>query len=180
MTTQRTPEAISTLGASADPPADGPQAAAALRLASDSLISIADIRRIFGLGRTAAYELTRRPGFPNPVAGIRRAATGGGPAKSTRSPPPSAATAHSGPRQTARPRLPDPATPPRRITGTVRAARTSKKKHHDSRRPSRPPGDRDGATGSRSTRPASTATGGGLSGTRTASGSSASRYARTR
>jgi predicted DNA-binding transcriptional regulator AlpA len=34
---------------------------------SDTLISIRDLREFFGLGRTAAYELTRRPGFPVPV-----------------------------------------------------------------------------------------------------------------
>lgn len=34
---------------------------------ADSLISIRDIRALFGLGRTAAYELTHRPGFPAPV-----------------------------------------------------------------------------------------------------------------
>jgi predicted DNA-binding transcriptional regulator AlpA len=34
---------------------------------SDRLISVADIRVLFGLGRTAAYELTYRPGFPEPV-----------------------------------------------------------------------------------------------------------------
>jgi predicted DNA-binding transcriptional regulator AlpA len=32
-----------------------------------SLISIQEIRALFGLGRTAAYELTHRPGFPAPV-----------------------------------------------------------------------------------------------------------------
>lgn len=33
----------------------------------DRLIGIGDIRQLFGLGRTAAYELTHRPGFPAPV-----------------------------------------------------------------------------------------------------------------
>ena len=36
-------------------------------LQADSLISIREIRALFGLGRTAAYELTHRPGFPAPV-----------------------------------------------------------------------------------------------------------------
>ena len=35
--------------------------------ASDTLIDIAEIRRIFRIGRTAAYELTHRPEFPDPV-----------------------------------------------------------------------------------------------------------------
>ena len=38
----------------------------------DRLISIDDIRALFKLGRTAAYELTRRPGFPAPVQVSRR------------------------------------------------------------------------------------------------------------
>jgi predicted DNA-binding transcriptional regulator AlpA len=33
----------------------------------DSLVSIQDIRALFRLGRTAAYELTHRPDFPDPV-----------------------------------------------------------------------------------------------------------------
>jgi len=36
-------------------------------LGAGSLITIKEIREIFGLGRTAAYELTHRPGFPAPV-----------------------------------------------------------------------------------------------------------------
>lgn len=40
---------------------------APIRSASDELISIADIRGLFKLGRTAAYELTHRPGFPDHV-----------------------------------------------------------------------------------------------------------------
>lgn len=33
----------------------------------DRMISVADIRVLFRLGRTAAYELTHRPDFPEPV-----------------------------------------------------------------------------------------------------------------
>lgn len=36
-------------------------------VSTDSLIGIREIRAIFGLGRTAAYELTHRPGFPAPI-----------------------------------------------------------------------------------------------------------------
>jgi hypothetical protein len=43
------------------------ETAAPTRSASDELISIADIRRLFKLGRTAAYELTHRPEFPDHV-----------------------------------------------------------------------------------------------------------------
>jgi predicted DNA-binding transcriptional regulator AlpA len=42
--------------------------AAATPQEGDQLIDLAEIRRIFRLGRTAAYELTHRPDFPAPVA----------------------------------------------------------------------------------------------------------------
>jgi predicted DNA-binding transcriptional regulator AlpA len=44
-----------------------PVAAATSSLQAGTLISIREIRALFGLGRTAAYELTHRPGFPAPV-----------------------------------------------------------------------------------------------------------------
>jgi predicted DNA-binding transcriptional regulator AlpA len=44
-----------------------PEAAREGRPGADRLISVADIRVLFKLGRTAAYELTRRPGFPAAV-----------------------------------------------------------------------------------------------------------------
>jgi predicted DNA-binding transcriptional regulator AlpA len=44
-----------------------PEAAREGRPGADRLISVADIRVLFKLGRTAAYELTHRPGFPAPV-----------------------------------------------------------------------------------------------------------------
>jgi hypothetical protein len=96
------------------------------RSSSDYLISIADIRRLFKLGRTAAYELTHRPGFPGHVeisphcyrwwasevyefaATLRRERAQGSTPRATKS------------------RLPEPMTPPRRITGKVRAARARK------------------------------------------------------
>jgi predicted DNA-binding transcriptional regulator AlpA len=52
--------------------ADGPQPADLSRVANDRLLTIADIREIFGLGRTAANELTHRPDFPNHVRVSRR------------------------------------------------------------------------------------------------------------
>ena len=52
--------ATSRFAAELEPLATGP-------LQADSLISIREIRALFGLGRTAAYELTHRPGFPAPV-----------------------------------------------------------------------------------------------------------------
>ena len=101
--------------------------AAPTRSASDELISIADIRGLFKLGRTAAYELTHRPGFPGHVeisprcyrwwasevyefaATLRRERAQGRTQRARKS------------------LLPDPAIPPRRITGKVRAARARKK-----------------------------------------------------
>jgi len=44
-----------------------PEPAVQTPLVADRLISIREIRQLFGLGRTAAYELTHRPGFPTPV-----------------------------------------------------------------------------------------------------------------
>ena len=100
------------------------------RWTSDRLLSIGDIRKIFRLGRTAAYELTHRPEFPEPVrvssrcyrwwasevdaftAVLRRERT---------------AYPRSGSGwRAAKQRTPQSATPPRRITGKVRAARTRK------------------------------------------------------
>ena|SRR5579859_7698417 len=37
------------------------------RWAADKLISIHEIRELFAVGRTAAYELTHRAGFPRPI-----------------------------------------------------------------------------------------------------------------
>jgi predicted DNA-binding transcriptional regulator AlpA len=123
---QPPPEAISSPGVAADPPAARARAAGPLRLDDDSLITITDIRRIFRLGRTAAYELTHRAGFPDPVRMSARcyrwwasevdAFAAALPREPARQPP----------RSGKGPRLPDPA-PSRQITGRVRAARTSKK-----------------------------------------------------
>jgi predicted DNA-binding transcriptional regulator AlpA len=44
----------------------------AASLEAGSLITIKEIKKIFGLGRTAAYELTHHPGFPAPVPISRR------------------------------------------------------------------------------------------------------------
>ncbi len=52
---------------------DQPTAPPRNRLPTDSLIGIGEIRRLFGLGRTAAYDLTHRPGFPAPVPVSRNA-----------------------------------------------------------------------------------------------------------
>lgn len=97
------------------------------RWADDSLIDIADIRRIFKLGRTAAYELTRRPDFPAPVPISSRcyrwwASEVAAFAATLRQQPAQASTRH--PRRS--PVLPGQAAAPRRIIGTVRPARNRK------------------------------------------------------
>ena len=92
---------------------------------TDELISINDIRALFKLGRTAAYELTHRPEFPAPVQVSRRCLRWW--ASEVH------AYAHSLQRAETRVRgrrattlQASPATPPRRITGTVRPARGRK------------------------------------------------------
>jgi predicted DNA-binding transcriptional regulator AlpA len=106
------------------------QAEVQTRWATDTLISIRDIRELFSLGRTAAYELTHRPGFPEPIklssrcyrwwasevldftADVRLRNT------------PSRQSREAG-RAAYRPASPDDPTP-LRITGTMRVARSRK------------------------------------------------------
>jgi predicted DNA-binding transcriptional regulator AlpA len=108
------------------PGAGEPEPAATILLQAGTLISIREIRALFGLGRTAAYELTHRPGFPAPVrisprcyrwwaaevaaftADLRRQARPGNRQRPARQPAP----AHD--------------TPPLHISGKVRAARRRK------------------------------------------------------
>lgn len=107
--------------------AEEPQSASFTTMPADSLIGIQEIRAMFRLGRTAAYELTHRPGFPTPVRVSARCyrwwAT-------------EVTAFASGLRQQARPASrerstrriatsPDMTTP--RITGKVRPARRSKR-----------------------------------------------------
>ena len=95
------------------------------RPADDRLISIADIRLIFKLGRTAAYQLTHRPEFPDHVeisprcyrwwaSEVDRFADA---LRRTRS--------RGSKRRRHEPRLPEQVLP-LRITGTVRAIRDRK------------------------------------------------------
>ena len=105
-----------------------PEAATAgpARWASDRLISLGDIRELFKLGRTAAYELTHRPDFPEPVPISPRCYrwwasevdTFADSLRRKRSDQPVRGDG------TQRATPPHPAMPPRRITGKVRAART--------------------------------------------------------
>ena len=53
-----------------DPAIPPPETAGQTRWTTDRLISIGDIRNLFKLGRTAAYELTHRPEFPRAGSGL--------------------------------------------------------------------------------------------------------------
>ncbi len=106
----------------------GPQSTAEPKWVHDSLIDITEIRRIFRLGRTAAYELTHRPGFPDPVPISPRcyrwwASEVAGFAAALRREP---APANTQPAKKPPLPEPDPVAPQPRITGKVRAARARK------------------------------------------------------
>ena len=112
-----------------DPAIPGPATAGQAQWSSDRLISIEDIRRLFKLGRTAAYELTHRPEFPEPVAISSRcyrwwASEVDAFAVSLRRKRPDRSVGGDGSQRTTKPQAPRPSTPPRHITGKVRAART--------------------------------------------------------
>ena len=93
---------------------------------TDQLISITDIRALFKLGRTAAYELTHRPEFPAPVQVSRRCLRWWASEVNEYAD----TLQREGTRRRARPattrQADDPAAQPRRITGTVRSARGRK------------------------------------------------------
>ena len=98
------------------------------RWTHDSLIGITEIRRIFRLGRTAAYELTHQPGFPDPVPISPRcyrwrASEVAGFAAALRREP---VRANAQPARKPPLPEPDPVAPQPRITGKVRAARIRK------------------------------------------------------
>jgi predicted DNA-binding transcriptional regulator AlpA len=88
---------------------------------TDELISISNIRTLFKLGRTAAYELTRRPEFPAPVQVSSRCLRWWAGEVNAYA----ASLQREGAQRRARrtpTRQANSATPPRRITGTVRPA----------------------------------------------------------
>jgi len=103
-----------------------PLPAARASWTTDKLISIRDVRKLFGLGRTAAYELTHRPGFPEAVVISPRcyrwwASEVTAFAASIRS----EGTKPKRPLTRARERrVPDLSSSPRRISGKVRVARS--------------------------------------------------------
>jgi predicted DNA-binding transcriptional regulator AlpA len=110
--------AVAPLASEPEPSAGAP---------ADRLIGIRDIQALFGLGRTAAYELTHRPGFPDPVRLSPRcyrwwAAQVTAFAADLRQQP------RPGDRAIRRPRTePHPEVPALRITGKVRMTRSRKR-----------------------------------------------------
>src|ERR1700722_12713901 len=101
-----------------------PESVGPTRIDGDTLLDIGDIRQFFKLGRTAAYELTHRPDFPDPVLISPRCYRWWASEVSA------FATAlrrdghHARRQRLPRSRACQQATMPRRITGTVRAARS--------------------------------------------------------
>ena len=94
---------------------------------TDRLISVRDIQVLFGLGRTAAYELTHRRGFPDPVVISPRchrwwATEVTAFAASIRPEGPEPTRPGNASRVSER-QVPHMSTPPRRISGKVRVTR---------------------------------------------------------
>jgi predicted DNA-binding transcriptional regulator AlpA len=100
-----------------------PEAAREGRPGADRLISIADIRALFKLGRTAAYELTHRPGFPAPIQVSSRCLRWWASEVDTYAGTLRRDGAQRKTRRATTRVADEPAAVPRRITGTVRAAR---------------------------------------------------------
>jgi len=102
-----------------------------MRSTDDSLIAIADIRTIFKLGRTAAYQLTHRPDFPAVVRVSPRCYRWWASEVETFAAELSAksATRHAetSSARLARQRMAIPVAEPRQITGRVRPVRARKR-----------------------------------------------------
>ncbi|MGH3190128.1 MAG: helix-turn-helix transcriptional regulator [Streptosporangiaceae bacterium] len=100
------------------------------RWATDKLISVREIRELFAIGRTAAYELTHRPGFPEPIKLSPRcyrwwASEVTAFAASVRRDSATPKRFNNAPRSASQ-RPQSEGTPPLRITGRTRFARTRK------------------------------------------------------
>ena len=100
-----------------------PGAAREGRPGADRLISVGDIRALFKLGRTAAYELTHRPGFPAPVRVSSRCLRWRASEAGTYAGTLQREGARRRTRRAATRVAGEPAAAPRRISGTVRVAR---------------------------------------------------------
>src|SRR5262249_51893956 len=111
-----------------DPAIPEPRTEGRSRWTNDRLISIGDIRSLFKLGRTAAYELTHRPDFPVPVPISPRcyrwwASEVEAFAATLRSQRSEQRLRRNDTRRATRPHESQPV-PPRRITGKIRPVRT--------------------------------------------------------
>jgi len=93
---------------------------------TDRLISMSDIRALFKLGRTAAYELTHRSGFPAPVQVSPRCLRWWASEVDAYADTLQREGARRRTRRVTTPRMDNPAALPRQLTGTVRAARSRK------------------------------------------------------
>ena len=91
---------------------------------TDRLICISDIRILFKLGRTAAYELTHRSGFPAPVQVSRRCLRWWASEVDAYADTLQREGARSRARRASTGGVDNQVPLPRRITGTVRAARS--------------------------------------------------------
>ncbi len=94
---------------------------------ADRLMSVSDIRVLFKLGRTAAYQLTHRPGFPAPVQLSRRCLRWWASEIEAYADTLQRHGAQHRTRRTTTRQASTPGAQPRRITGTVRAARSRPK-----------------------------------------------------
>lgn len=97
------------------------------RPGTDRLISIGDIRALFKLGRTAAYDLTHRPGFPAPVQVSRRCYRWWASEVDAYVVTLQRETTQRRTRRTMTRHVAESTAAPRRITGTVRGARSHRK-----------------------------------------------------
>jgi predicted DNA-binding transcriptional regulator AlpA len=116
------------LSRSPDPAIAGPATAGPARWTSDTLIHIGDIGKLVKLGRTAAYELTHRPDFPEPVpisSCCYRwwASEVDASADNLRRKRSDQFVRGGGTQQATKPQKTHPCMPPRRITGKVRTVR---------------------------------------------------------
>jgi len=102
-----------------------PGAAALPQWMPDKLISTRDIRMLFELGRTAAYELTHRPGFPEPIVISPRCYRWWASEVTAFAAQLRSERSEAGrPASRSRERSARPSAPPLRINGTMRIART--------------------------------------------------------
>ncbi len=90
----------------------------------DQLVSVSDIRMLFKLGRTATYQLTSRPGFPAPVQLSRRCLRWWASEIDAYAETLQREGAQRRTRRSTTQHASSPGAQPRRITGTVRAARS--------------------------------------------------------